>query len=97
MTLNPVNGKITGSAARTHMVTSKLPNSTLRNIWILGDVDKDGHLDEEEFALVCYLMRLQMNGEELPAVLPDHLIPPSKRVERNGVPINMENGVADSY
>ncbi|KAF6777405.1 hypothetical protein AHF37_03537 [Paragonimus kellicotti] len=52
LTLNPVNGKISGESARKHMLKSHLPNSTLRKIWILGDVDRDGCLDEDEFALV---------------------------------------------
>ncbi|THD21543.1 Receptor Mediated Endocytosis [Fasciola hepatica] len=78
-TLNPVNGKISGESARSHMIKSQLPSSTLRKIWILGDVDRDGCLDDEEFALVCHLIKLQLDGEDLPSVLPAHLIPPSKR------------------
>ncbi|CAH8496615.1 unnamed protein product [Heterobilharzia americana] len=77
--LNPVDGKISGEAARSHMLKSNLPNSTLRNIWILGDVDRDGCLDEDEFSLVCYLIKLKLEGYELPSCLPEHLIPPSKR------------------
>ncbi|CAL8086801.1 unnamed protein product [Calicophoron daubneyi] len=80
LTLNPVNGKISGESARSYMVKSQLPNSTLRRIWILGDVDRDGCLDEDEFALVCHLIKLKMNGDELPSVLPPHLVPPSKRL-----------------
>ncbi|KAA0197056.1 EH domain-containing protein 3 [Fasciolopsis buskii] len=79
LTLNPVNGKISGESARSHMIKSQLPSSTLRKIWILGDVDRDGCLDDEEFALVCHLIKLQLDGEDLPSVLPAHLVPPSKR------------------
>ncbi|OON23325.1 dynamin family protein [Opisthorchis viverrini] len=79
LTLDPVNGKISGASARSHMIKSQLPNSTLRKIWILGDVDRDGYLDEDEFALVCHLIKLQLQGDELPTTLPKHLIPPSKR------------------
>ncbi|VEL29854.1 unnamed protein product [Protopolystoma xenopodis] len=82
MTLNPLNGKVSGASAREHMVKSRLPNNVLRKIWMLGDVDQDGYLDEDEFALVCYLMRVKLEGDELPTVLPEHLIPPSKRVGR---------------
>ncbi|KAA3677200.1 EH domain-containing protein 1 [Paragonimus westermani] len=90
LTLNPVNGKISGESARKHMLKSHLPNSTLRKIWILGDVDRDGCLDEDEFALVCHLMKLQLNGDTLPSILPPHLIPPSKR-EAKSSPV-VENG-----
>ena len=46
----------------------------------MADVDKDGHLDEEEFALAMYLIDVKLKDEdELPAVLPLHLVPPSKK------------------
>ncbi|CAH8484749.1 unnamed protein product [Schistosoma turkestanicum] len=77
--LNPVDGKISGEAARSYMLKSNLPNSTLRNIWILGDLDRDGCLDADEFALVCYLIKRKLEGNELPTKLPVHLVPPSKQ------------------
>lgn len=79
--LEPVDGKITGRAAKEHMVKSKLPNSVLGKIWKLSDVDKDGMLDADEFALANYLINLKLEGHELPSDLPKHLIPPSKREE----------------
>uniref|UniRef100_A0A9J2PYX5 Dynamin-type G domain-containing protein n=1 Tax=Ascaris lumbricoides TaxID=6252 RepID=A0A9J2PYX5_ASCLU len=80
-TLEPIDGKITGRAAKEHMVKSKLPNSVLGKIWKLADVDKDGMLDSDEFALANYLINLKLEGHELPTELPKHLIPPSKRDE----------------
>ncbi|VDN55985.1 unnamed protein product [Dracunculus medinensis] len=79
--LEPVNGKITGRVAKEHMVKSKLPNAVLGKIWRLSDVDRDGMLDADEFALVNYLINLKLEGHELPNELPKHLIPPSKRDE----------------
>lgn len=38
--LNPVNGKISGAAAKSEMVKSRLPNSALGKIWKLS-----GHYD----------------------------------------------------
>jgi len=61
------------------MVKSKLPNSVLSKIWKLSDVDKDGFLDMDEFALAMHLIQVKLEGHDLPADLPDHLIPPSKR------------------
>ncbi|XP_075401576.1 EH domain-containing protein 1 [Tenrec ecaudatus] len=78
-TLSPVNGKITGANAKKEMVKSKLPNTVLGKIWKLADVDKDGLLDDEEFALANHLIRVKLEGHELPAELPPHLVPPSKR------------------
>lgn len=77
--LSPVNGKITGASAKKEMVKSKLPNTVLGKIWKLADVDKDGFLDDEEFALANHLIKVKLEGHELPAELPIHLVPPSKR------------------
>ncbi len=66
-------------AAKQEMVKSKLPNSVLGKVWKLADVDKDGMLDCDEFALAMHLINVKLDGHELPAELPDHLVPPSKR------------------
>uniref|UniRef100_T1IRR9 EH domain-containing protein 1 n=1 Tax=Strigamia maritima TaxID=126957 RepID=T1IRR9_STRMM len=77
--LNPINGKITGASAKAEMVKSKLPNSVLGKIWKLADVDKDGMLDSDEFALAMHLIAIKLGDHDLPTDLPPHLIPPSKR------------------
>ena len=77
--LNPINGKITGAAAKAEMVKSRLPNSVLGKVWKLADVDRDGMLDNEEFALAMHLINIKLDGHDLPIELPDHLIPPTKR------------------
>lgn len=77
--LNPINGKISGAAAKSELIKSKLPNSVLSKIWKLSDVDCDGFLDIEEFALAMHLINIKIDGNELPNVLPDHLIPPSHK------------------
>ncbi|CAK5025618.1 unnamed protein product [Meloidogyne enterolobii] len=81
--LQPVDGKITSSQAKVHMVKSKLPNSVLGKIWTLSDIDKDGQLDADEFALANYLINLKLAGHAIPEKLPKHLVPPSKLVENN--------------
>lgn len=77
--LNPVNGKITGAAAKAEMVKSKLPNSVLGKIWKLADVDRDGMLDTDEWALANHLIKIKMDGHDIPNELPEHLVPPSKK------------------
>ena len=77
--LKPIDGKISGAAAKSEMVKSKLPNSVLSKVWKLCDIDKDGKLDNDEWALANHLIRIKLDGHDLPTVLPDHLIPPSKR------------------
>ena len=45
------DGKINGTQAKQPMQESKLPNATLRRIWTLSDLDKNGKLDLREFAI----------------------------------------------
>lgn len=71
--------KIPGSIAKVEMVKSKLPNQVLGKIWKLADVDRDGFLDKDEFALAMHLINVKIEGNDLPSELPDHLRPPSKR------------------
>ncbi|KAK4298763.1 hypothetical protein Pmani_028917 [Petrolisthes manimaculis] len=77
--LNPVDGKITGTAAKHEMLKSKLPNSVLGKVWKMSDIDRDGMLDSDEFALAMHLINIKLDGNDLPAELPEHLVPPSKR------------------
>ena len=76
--LSPCKGKITGSAAKKEMVKSRLPNPVLAKVWRLADVDQDGMLDADEFALGMHLINIKLDGFDLPDDLPSHLIPPSK-------------------
>ncbi|XP_062454196.1 EH domain-containing protein 2 [Rhea pennata] len=78
-TLSPLDGKLSGRKARSWMVSTRLPNSVLGRIWQLSDVDRDGMLDHEEFALASHLIGAKLEGRGLPADLPPHLVPPSKR------------------
>jgi len=61
------------------MIKSKLPNAVLGKVWKLSDVDKDGMMDADEFALAMHLINIKLDGHELPIELPAHLVPPSKR------------------
>uniref|UniRef100_A0A8C9YWS5 EH-domain containing 4 n=1 Tax=Sander lucioperca TaxID=283035 RepID=A0A8C9YWS5_SANLU len=77
--LMPINGKISGVNAKKEMMNSRLPNTVLGKIWKLADCDKDGMLDDEEFALAQHLIKIKLEGYELPSELPHHLVPPSHR------------------
>lgn len=77
--LQPSEGKISGATAKAEMVKSKLPNSVLGKIWKLADIDRDGYLDKDEFALAMHLINVKLDGNDLPYELPDHLYPPNKR------------------
>lgn len=89
--LGPVKGKISGSIAKKEMVKSKLPNPVLAKVWRLSDVDADGALDSDEFALAMHLIHIKLEGYDLPEDLPEHLIPPSKKRLMNGLPVKQSS------
>lgn len=73
-------GVITGDQAVAFFMKAQLAEETLAQIWDLADIDADGQLTREEFAVAMYLVRLQRGGKEpLPQVLPPALIPPNMR------------------
>nr|BAN21072.1 past-1 [Riptortus pedestris] len=76
--LQPFDGKLR-SAAKKELEKTRLPRSTLAKIWKLADIDNDGYLNEKEFGLALYLAKLKTNGNDIPDVLPQHLIPPNMR------------------
>jgi len=76
--LGPVNGKLSGKACRPYMEASSLDPPTLGKIWNLADIDKDGFLDIDEFAVCYQLMYICKMKWALPDKLPPSLIPPSK-------------------
>ncbi|XP_021927008.1 EH domain-containing protein 1-like isoform X2 [Zootermopsis nevadensis] len=78
-TLNPVEGKVMRTDVKAEMIKSKLPSSVLGKIYKLADVDQDGLLDADEFALMMYLISIKLDGHDLPSKLPPHLVPPLKR------------------
>ena len=46
------DGTISGKQARQVLVNSKLKTQILGQIWELSDINKDGKLDADEFAVV---------------------------------------------
>ena len=81
-TLNPsAAGLISGAAVRPVLERSGLAVDQLRQVWNLSDIDRDGHLDADEFAVAMHLTRELANGTmpAPPAALPDNLFPPNKR------------------
>jgi len=77
--LKPINGLLSGEKVRPVLMNSKLAVDKLGKIWDISDIDKDGSLDRDEFAVAMYLVYSCLEGEPLPSVLPPLLIPPSKR------------------
>ncbi|KAM6129066.1 epidermal growth factor receptor substrate 15 isoform 5-T5 [Phoenicopterus ruber ruber] len=49
--LNPVNGFLSGDKVKPVLLNSKLPVDILGRVWELSDIDRDGMLDRDEFAV----------------------------------------------
>ena len=60
-------------------MNSKLPVDVLGRVWDHSDIDKDGYLDSEEFAVAMHLVYKALEKEPVPMLLPQNLIPISKR------------------
>ncbi|KKK26518.1 hypothetical protein ARAM_005814 [Aspergillus rambellii] len=73
-------GVISGDQAVAFFTKAQLPEETLAQIWDLADIDADGQLTKDEFAVAMYLIRQQYTGKgPIPQTLPPALIPPSMR------------------
>ncbi|KAG5519896.1 hypothetical protein PMAC_000173 [Pneumocystis sp. 'macacae'] len=79
ISLNPKNGYLSGDQAADVLKNSKLSNYQLEKIWNLAGI-VDGNLDFEEFCIAMRLIFDVINNVyvEVPAELPDFLIPTSK-------------------
>lgn len=74
-------GIVTGEQAVRFFSDSGLPEDTLASVWDLADINSEGQLTKDEFAVAMYLIRQQRmpNAAPLPAFLPPALVPPSLR------------------
>ena len=76
-------GYITGEQAVGFFSNSRLPEDALAQIWDLADINSEGQLNRDEFAVAMYLIKQQRSKRDgrdvLPPSLPANLIPPSMR------------------
>src|SRR5436305_5424869 len=77
---------VLGNEAVGFFLTLKLPEDLLAHIWDLSDIQKQGMLNRDTFAVAMYLIRLKISGKDLPATLPASLIPPSMRQSAPSAP-----------
>lgn len=61
------------------MEASGLSGDDLFKIWNMSDIDGDGLLDVEEFAVAMYLIKKTKESGSVPDALAAHQFPPSKR------------------
>ena len=72
-------GHVSGAAVKEILTASNIDVKTLRKIWDLADIDKDGKLDLHEFVIAKFLTARVQEGTELPVHLDPEMIPPEKR------------------
>ncbi|NXP16980.1 ITSN1 protein, partial [Scytalopus superciliaris] len=68
--LKPTSGFITGDQARNFFFQSGLPQPVLAQIWALADMNNDGRMDPLEFSIAMKLIKLKLQGYQLPSALP---------------------------
>uniref|UniRef100_A0A8C2THQ5 Epidermal growth factor receptor pathway substrate 15 n=1 Tax=Coturnix japonica TaxID=93934 RepID=A0A8C2THQ5_COTJA len=72
--LNPVNGLLSGDKVKPVLLNSKLPVDILGRVWELSDIDRDGMLDRDEFAVsenrTVFILALWILFFSLPLPLP---------------------------
>ncbi|XP_026519982.1 intersectin-1 isoform X2 [Notechis scutatus] len=68
--LKPISGFITGDQARNFFFQSGLPQPILAQIWALADMNNDGRMDQLEFSIAMKLIKIKLQGYQLPSVLP---------------------------
>lgn len=75
-------GFLTGEQAVVFFSDSGLPEEVLAAIWDLADINSEGQLNRDEFAVAMYLIRQQRPKpgiQHLPPSLPPALVPPTMR------------------
>ncbi|OAQ98771.1 hypothetical protein LLEC1_06231 [Akanthomyces lecanii] len=88
-TLDKTNkGFITGEEAVPFLSQSNLSEDALAQVWDLADVNSQGQLTRDSFAVAMYLIRQQrLNpATPLPSTLPPNLVPPSLRTQTRPPP-----------
>ncbi|KAM9703257.1 intersectin-2a isoform 1-T1 [Menidia menidia] len=68
--LAPILGYVSGEQARNFFLQSGLSASVLAEIWNLADIDSDGKMDRLEFSIAMKLIKLKLQGRNLPSALP---------------------------
>ncbi|KIY43688.1 hypothetical protein FISHEDRAFT_68088 [Fistulina hepatica ATCC 64428] len=79
-------GYIEGDVAVPFLLESKLPSDELAQVWDLSDLNKDGRLTRDGFAVAMHLIQQRLAGKQLPKALSPTLVPPSMRGPGIGAP-----------
>ncbi|KAM6915345.1 intersectin-2a isoform 2-T2 [Xenentodon cancila] len=92
-TLAPVLGYVSGEQARKFFLQSGLPASVLAEIWNLADLDSDGKMDRLEFSIAMKLIKLKLQGQNLPSALPIIMKQPPTSTSSSAAPSSARFGM----
>ncbi|KAJ6500401.1 hypothetical protein C8R45DRAFT_67324 [Mycena sanguinolenta] len=79
-------GFIQDDVAVPFMLESKLSGDDLAQIWDLADLNNDGKLTRDGFAIAWHLIQKKRTGVPIPMSLPPSLVPPSMRASAGASP-----------
>ncbi|PPQ70282.1 hypothetical protein CVT24_000845 [Panaeolus cyanescens] len=82
------HGYIEGEVAVPFMLKSQLPGEVLALIWDLADINNDGRLTRDGFAIAMHLIQKKLAGQEIPQTLPPSLLPPHLRSQLGSSPFS---------
>uniref|UniRef100_G3UEU2 Intersectin-1 n=1 Tax=Loxodonta africana TaxID=9785 RepID=G3UEU2_LOXAF len=92
--LKPTSGFITGDQARNFFFQSGLPQPVLAQIWALADMNNDGRMDQVEFSIAMKLIKLKLQGYQLPSALPS--VMKQQPVTISSAPVFRFGGIAST-
>ncbi|PAV90115.1 hypothetical protein WR25_05733 [Diploscapter pachys] len=84
------DGLVSGQDVRATLLATGLPAQDLAHVWSLVDIKQSGMLNQEQFALLMYLVEDRQKGNNLPPSLPPQLVPPSFRLTNGNAPAEGE-------
>ncbi|XP_056284106.1 intersectin-2a isoform X3 [Pseudoliparis swirei] len=91
--LSPVLGYVSGEQARKFFLQSGLPPSVLAEIWNLADMEGDGKMDRQEFSIAMKLIKLKLQGRNLPSGLPTTMKQPPVSKSASTMPSSARFGM----
>ncbi|KAI0933818.1 hypothetical protein AcV5_005864 [Taiwanofungus camphoratus] len=89
-------GFIEGDVAVPFMLKSQLPEDVLAQVWDLSDLNNDGRLTRDGFAVAMHLIQAKLGGKDIPTSLPPTLVPLSMRTPTAVPAVFTQPSVPDS-
>merc|ERR1711981_653688 len=73
------DGFVSGIEIKNVFLQTGLPQNILAHIWNLCDINQEGKLNPEQFALAMWFIQRKQAGRDPPAALTPDMVPPSMR------------------